>query len=121
MAETQKETIKLDATNKRLGRLASEIAVILMGKERADYAPNKVADVVVEVENVDQLDITEKRLNSKIYESFSGYPGGLKRVPMKRVIEKKGHEEILKQAVKGMLPKNKLQKQRLLNLTFTTK
>ena len=120
MTETNNSTktvIKLDAANKRLGRLASEIAVLLQGKDRADYAPNKVAPVEVVVSNINALEITEAK-KDKIYESYSGYPGGLKRRTLSQVVERKGVEEILRKAVNGMLPKNKLQKLRMQNLTI---
>ncbi len=116
----EKNQIKLDATGQRLGRLASEIAVILQGKGRADYAPNKVASVEVTVSNLDKLDLPDSKM-TKEYQSFSGYPGGLKISTMKQVVAKKGMEEILRKAVNGMLPKNKLQKLRMKNLIIEEK
>lgn len=114
--KSEMDQIKFDATDQRLGRLASAIAVALMGKDRSDYAPNKIAPVQVVVDNVDQLDISDKKASEKTYQSYSGYPGGLKEVSMNKVIEKKGKAEVLRKAVLGMLPKNKLQKPRILNL-----
>lgn len=115
---TNKEQIKFDATGKRLGRLASDIAVALMGKNRADYTPNKVANIEVVIDNIGQLDISDKKKSEKTYQSYSGYPGGLKEFPMSKVIDKKGYAEVLRKAVLGMLPKNKLQKRRMMNLTI---
>lgn len=100
--------INLDAKEKKLGRLASEIAVILMGKDEPDYTPNKVATVQVLVKNASLLDISKRKLDGKIYDSFSGYPGGRKEVLMRKLIEKGGYKIVLRNAVFGMLPKNKL-------------
>jgi large subunit ribosomal protein L13 len=107
-----------DAKDKKIGRLASEIAVVLMGKDDPNYAPNKVADVKVLVENASQLDISDKKMEQKIYDHYSGYPGGRKEIPLKRLIEKKGYGEPLRNAVYGMLPKNKLRDLMMKNLTI---
>jgi|SRR5690606_7999567 len=106
----------ISAKGKKIGRLASEIAVLLQGKNEPDYAPNKVGSVAVKVTEIDGLDISEKKKEQKTYHSYSGYHGGDKAEPLSRVLEKKGPEEVLRRAVKGMLPKNKLQKLRLQNL-----
>ena len=108
--------INLDAKDKKLGRLASEIAVILMGKNEADYAPNKVANVKVKVSNASLLNISQRKLDDKIYDTFSGYPGGRKEISMRKLIDKKGYGVILKNAVFGMLPKNKLRALMMKNL-----
>lgn len=118
MNPQEKNTITLDAAEQKLGRLASRVAVLLQGKDRADYAPNKVANVEVVIENIDQLAITDTQKGNKSYQSFSGYPGGLKTRSMQQIIDKKGYSEIFRTAVNGMLPKNKLQKLRLKNLTI---
>ncbi|MCK5589073.1 MAG: 50S ribosomal protein L13 [Candidatus Pacebacteria bacterium] len=107
---------KFDLTDKRIGRIATEIAVVLMGKNLPDYAPNVVAKVKVLVENASKLDICEKKKNSKVYDHYSGYPGGRKEILLKDLIEKKGYSEVLKNAVYGMLPKNKLRDQLMKNL-----
>jgi len=108
--------VKIDAKGQKLGRLATSIAMTLMGKDSPDHEAHKVADVKVEVENVSELDISDKRLESETHESYSGYPGGRKVRTWKEVAEKKGYAELLRAAVKGMLPKNKLQDRRLKNL-----
>lgn len=107
----------IDAKNQKLGRLASDIAMHLMGKHKVDFAKNKVGDVEVEVINASKLDIDPIKLKTKIYKKYSGYPGGQKEIKMGRMIEKQGFEGIIKIAVKGMLPPNKLRNKRLLNLT----
>ncbi|MEX0932284.1 MAG: 50S ribosomal protein L13 [Parcubacteria group bacterium] len=108
----------LDARGKRPGRLATEVAVLLMGKNRTDFARNKLPDVEVEVEGASLLNIDAKKREAKIYYHHSGYPGGLKPESMEKVIEKKGAKEVLRRAVSGMLPKNKLRAQMLKRLTI---
>ena len=105
-----------DAKGKKLGRLASQIAIILMGKDDPNFAPNKVASVKVMVENASKMDISEKKKEKKIYDHYSGYPGGRKEIPLKRLIEKKGYAAPLRNAVYGMLPKNKLRDLMMKNL-----
>lgn len=108
----------IDAKNKKMGRLASEIAVLLMGKDKPGFRRNVVSSNTVTVENVDLLDIDPKKMDQKVYSSYSGYPGGLKQRSMVNVIEKKGHSEVLKNAVYGMLPSNKLRPLMMKNLRF---
>jgi len=106
----------IDAKNKRLGKLASEIAVYLMGKNTVDFAKNVVADVHVTVENAEQMDITDKKKDQKYYLNYSGYPGGQKKEFMGHLLDRKGAEEIIKRAVSRMLPKNKLRDRMILNI-----
>jgi large subunit ribosomal protein L13 len=112
----QKHT--LDATGKKLGRLATEVAVLLMGKNRVDYARNKLPDVEVEVTGASKMSITEKKLKEKEYFRHSGYPGSLKAETMEHVVKTKGEKEVLRRAVSGMLPKNKLRAVMLKRLTI---
>ncbi|PIU42907.1 MAG: 50S ribosomal protein L13 [Parcubacteria group bacterium CG_4_9_14_0_2_um_filter_35_11] len=107
--------MKINATNKILGRLASEIAKILQGKDKPNFRPEKSGKEIVEVENVDKIKVTGKKLKEKIYYHYSGYPGGLKTITLEELI-KKNPAEVLKRAVLGMLPKNRLQKQRIKRL-----
>ena len=104
----QRDTHNLDATDQALGRLASQIAVLLRGKHKPEFEPNKDAGDMVVIENVDQLKFTGNKLNQKMYYHYSGYPGGLKEATLKQLLAKKGHGEVLKIAVWNMLPKNKL-------------
>ena len=106
----------INLKDKQLGRVASEIAMILMGKDTPEYAPNVVADVRVTVENVDDLAFTDKKLSDKQYQRYSGYPGGRKVFNMAHVVESHGASEVLRKAVYGMLPANKLRKIRMKNL-----
>lgn len=100
----------VDATNKSMGRVATEVAALLMGKNTTDFVRNEVPDIKVSIINASKITIpNQKKLLEKTYNSFSGYPGGLKQSTMAHVVSTKGYSEVLKQAVKGMLPKNRLQ------------
>jgi large subunit ribosomal protein L13 len=112
-------THTIDAQGKKIGRISTEAAKILMGKNSTAYAPNVVADVEVRIINAGKVDVTEKKLDQKIYKRYSGFPGGLIETSMKRLVEKKGMTEVFAIAIKGMLPKNKLQAQMLKNLVIT--
>jgi large subunit ribosomal protein L13 len=114
---TPKEYV-LDATAQKLGRLSSEIASILIGKKDPEYAPNKVVNARVIVRNASKLSIDQAKRNEKMYYHHTGYPGGDRHTPLKRILEKEGYEGVIRRAVKGMLPKNKLQKHRLMLLTI---
>lgn len=107
----------IDATNKKLGRVASEAAIYLIGKNNPKFVRNQVSGGKVEIVNASKADISEKRLMQKKYVRYSGYPGGLKAPSMKNVIEQKGYEEIFKLAVYGMIPSNKLRPIIMKNLT----
>jgi len=110
---------ELDAQNKRLGRVASEAAKLLMGKTSVDFARNTVADVKVTIKNASKVDILNKKMGDKVYKNYSGYPGGLKESGMKKVVKDKGMKEAFRIAVSGMLPKNKLRTRMMKNLTIT--
>lgn len=101
----------IDATGQPLGRLASEIACILRGKDNPNFAPNKIGGDSVLLKNADKVKITGNKLETKIYHHYTGYIGGLKSVPMGKMLAKKGIEEIIKKTVWGMLPINKLRSQ----------
>lgn len=109
----------IDASGKKLGRVASEAAVFLIGKDKPDFARNKVSGVAVEIVNASKADINERKLSDKKYVRYSGYPGGIKSPTMKNVIEKKGYAEIFTLAVYGMIPSNKLRAKIMKNLTVT--
>ncbi len=103
----ERKTHTIDAANRVLGRLATEIAVLLRGKNKPDFAPNKDMGDFVTVRNFSKIRITGKKFEQKIYYRHTGYLGGLKEVPLKKLFEK-DPAEVLKKAVFGMLPKNKL-------------
>jgi large subunit ribosomal protein L13 len=100
--------ITIDATNKKLGRLASELAILLMGKDLTDYARNKAPNRDIKVTGIDKLDIDERKKRTKEYTHYTGYPGGLKKETLGHLIARKGNAEALRKAVRGMLPSNKL-------------
>ncbi len=110
------QTHNLDATGKSLGRLATEIATLLRGKNRPEFMPNIYFGDKVVVNNVSKMKITGNKWNDKKYYRYSGYPGGLKEEKMKEVVSKKGYGEILKKAVWNMLPKNKLRQKMIKGL-----
>ena len=89
MEATKTEQHKINASGKRLGRVACEVAILLMGKHRSDAVRNTVVPVMVTVENVSKLDISEKKRGEKMYKKYSGYPGGLRIFSMQKLIEKK--------------------------------
>ncbi len=109
----------LDAQNKKLGRIASEAAKLLMGKNRTDFARNTMPDVKVKIVNAGKVDILNKKMGDKFYKTYSGYPGGLKERGMKKVVNDKGFKETFRLAVSGMLPKNKLRTRMMKNLIVT--
>ena len=101
----------VDATNVVLGRLATKVARMLIGKDKPSFTPYLDSGDHVVVINADKVRMTGNKVEQKIYHSHSGYPGGLKEVPAKRVRETKP-EWMVREAVLGMLPKNKLRARR---------
>ena len=115
--QLKKETHTIDATEKVLGRLATEIAILLRGKHKRDFVPHKEMGDFVIVKNIKKIKITGKKMEQKKYRRHSGYMGGLKEIPMKTVF-KKDPGEVLRKAVYGMLPKNKLRDRWIKRLKF---
>ncbi len=109
----------IDATGKSLGRLATEVATLLMGKNTPEFVRNSAPHVLVTVTNASKLKVAPQKLLEKTYKRYSGYPGGLKEETMAKVVEKKGYREVVATAVKGMLPDNKLKKDMMKHLTVT--
>ena len=101
----------VDAAGQVLGRVATRVARILIGKDKANYTPYLDCGDHVVVINADKIRLTGNKLEQKVYYSHSGYPGGLKEVPAKRVRQAKP-EWVVREAVLGMLPKNKLRARR---------
>lgn len=115
-----KNTVKhnwyvVDAEDKIVGRLASQIANIIRGKHKADFTPHVNGGDKVIVLNASKVRFTGKKLNEKKYVRHTGFPGGQRSRTAREMLEKKP-TEVLRNAVKGMLPKNKLQKPFLHNL-----
>lgn len=109
----------IDAQGKKLGRIASQAATILMGKNRPDFVRNAIPDVKLKITNSSKISITNKKMDQKVYKNYSGYPGGLKERSMKKVVEDSGMKEALRIAIKGMLPKNRLRDRMMKNLLIT--
>ena len=107
MKNTQRQIHTIDATNRPLGRLASEAALVLRGKDKADFLRNVDAGSFVQVVNFKAVKITGNKMEQKEYYKHSGYPGGLRTTKLKNLWEK-NPAEALRLAVYGMLPKNKL-------------
>jgi large subunit ribosomal protein L13 len=101
----------VDATGVVLGRLATKVARMLMGKDKPTFTPYLDSGDHVVVINADKVRMTGNKVEQKVYFSHSGYPGGLKQVPAKRVRESKP-DWMIREAVLGMLPKNKLRARR---------
>jgi large subunit ribosomal protein L13 len=101
----------IDATDKPLGRLATKAARILIGKDKVAFTPYLDSGDHLVVINADKIKMTGNKVEQKVYYSHSGYPGGLKAVPAKRVREAKP-EWVVREAIMGMLPKNKLRARR---------
>jgi len=111
--------MKWNATDKVLGRLASEIAMILMGKNKPNYTPFIDSGDFVIVTNATKVKVTGNKAKDKKYYSHSGYFGGLKETTFEKMIQTKP-EEVIKAAVKRMLPKNRLGRQMLSKLKIYT-
>ena len=101
----------IDATNQVLGRLATKAARLLIGKDKPVFTPYLDSGDHVLVINADKVKMTGNKVEQKVYHSHSGYPGGLKAVPAKRVRESRP-EWVVREAIVGMLPKNKLRARR---------
>ncbi len=106
----------IDATKRVPGRVATEVAVLLMGKNLTSFAKNKIPVVEVEVTNANAMVLEARKLRDKQYHNYSGYPGGLRSLSMGQVVDRFGPKEVLKRAVYGMLPKNKLRPKMMRNL-----
>ena len=105
--DVERNWFVVDATDKVLGRLATRIATVLMGKHRPTYTPHIDTGDFVVVLNAGAIKVTGKKREEIIYETYSGYPSGHKLIPFERVMQR-NPERILQAAVKRMMPKNAL-------------
>jgi large subunit ribosomal protein L13 len=105
----------VDAEGKTLGRLATQIANLLRGKGKPQYTPHVDTGDFVVVVNAEKIHVTGNKLDQKIYYRHSGYPGGLRERTLAEQLERRP-EEVLRKAVKGMLPKNKLAARQIVKL-----
>ena len=108
----------IDATGKRLGRLATEAAAVLLGKHAPDYARHMVEDVTVTITNVSKMDVSTKK-GTEIYQNYSGYPGGRRVETLDHLATRRGYAEVVRRTIGGMLPNNKLKKQLLKQLVIS--
>lgn len=113
--EFNRQWLLVDAENMVLGRLATQIANVLRGKHRPTYSPNVDTGDFVVVVNAEKITLTGNKSADKIYYSHTGFPGGIKSVSAGELLNKKP-EELIRKAVKGMLPKNKLARQMIKKL-----
>jgi large subunit ribosomal protein L13 len=109
-------TYTIDATDRTIGRVASEAAHALLGKRSVHFAKNQALPMQVIIQNASKLHLPARRVKGKIYTHYTGYPGGLREVRMDEMITKKGIEEVVKKTVDGMIPRNKLRALRMKNL-----
>ncbi|MDE2172831.1 MAG: uL13 family ribosomal protein [Patescibacteria group bacterium] len=106
----------IDAQGKKLGRVASEAASVLMGKNSAAFARNQIASVTVEIANAGRTDITAHKKASDSYVTYTGHRGGLNKESLGELIARQGMREVYQRAVRRMLPDNKLRDGRMKNL-----
>ena len=110
-----RKTYLVNASGKTLGRLASKVATVLIGKRKAVFAVDQISGDQVVVINAKEVYVTGKKATDKIYKHYSGYPGGHKTYSFEELLAKKP-EEIIERAVSRMLPKNKLGREMLRRL-----
>ncbi|MBQ8941792.1 MAG: 50S ribosomal protein L13 [Firmicutes bacterium] len=118
-AEIERKWYVVDAADHTLGRLASEVASVLKGKNKPTYTPHLDTGDYVIIINADKIKVTGKKLDQKLYRKHSEYTGGFKEVTLRQMLDKKP-EDVLVHAVKGMLPKNTLGKNMLKKLYVYT-
>lgn len=111
----ERKTYLFDAKGQILGRLSTQIARVLSGKNKVDYTPHIDGGDSVVVINAEKIVVTGNKLEGKIYHSYSGYPGGITSIKLKDLIEKDA-TKVIKNALYGMLPKNKLRDRRMKRL-----
>lgn len=114
-AEIERKWYVVDATDLTLGRLASEVAAVLRGKNKPIFTPHIDTGDNVIIINAEKIKVTGKKLDNKLYRRHSRYTGGFKEITLKEMLAKKP-EEVIRHAVKGMLPKNALGKNMLKKL-----
>ena len=109
-AEVRRDWYVVDATNKTLGRLSTEIALRLRGKHKPEYTPHVDTGDYIVVVNAEKVRVTGNKLEDKIYHHHTGYIGNLKSVPLKKMLDEHP-ERVIEKAVKGMLPRGPLGRQ----------
>ena len=102
----------VDAEGQTLGRLATRLADLLRGKGKADYTPHIDTGDFVVVVNAEKIRVTGNKLDSKVYWRHSGYPGGIRSRTLREMLDRQP-EEVIRKAVKGMMPRNRLSRQQM--------
>ena len=105
--EVEKKWYVVDADGKTLGRLSTQIATILRGKHKPEFTPHVDTGDFVVVVNAEKVVLTGKKLDQSFHTHYTGYPGGLRQIPLRRILAEKP-EQLIYNSVRGMLPKNKL-------------
>lgn len=119
MTKAQEDKSKtIDAKGKVLGRVASEAAVYLIGKDRPSFKREKYSGVPVKITNAGKIRITEKKLEEITHSKYSGYPGGLRTEKASFTAKTKGMKELVRLAIYRMLPGNKLRREMMKNLVI---
>lgn len=108
--EVQRQWYVVDAAGQTLGRLATEVARVLCGKHKPIYSPSVDAGDFIIIINAAKIHVTGRKLDQKIYYRYTGYPGGLRQVKLRNLLAKHP-ARVIKHAVRGMLPKNRLGRQ----------
>lgn len=108
----------IDATGQTPGRLATQVATLLMGKHRPDFDPSRDLGDMVEISNASRMRYTGRKLEQKLYQRHTGYPGGVRTEKLSDLAENEP-SEVLRRAIRGMLPKNRLQDARMKRLTIS--
>ena len=109
--------VTIDATNKTLGRVASEAAKVILGKHKTSFVKNAVVGEEVTVTNASRIRVSGAKRSDMKYVRYSGYPGGQKIETYAMLVARRGEGEAIRRAVLGMLPKNRLQAKRIKLLT----
>ncbi len=117
--DTPQTEYTIDAKGKRLGRVASEAASVLLGKHSPAFEKHTVFPVTVTITNARLLDVSEKKRMQEVYKTYSGYPGGQRVETLGHLADRRGYQEALTRTIAGMLPRNKLRKLRMQNLVIS--
>lgn len=107
----------IDAQGKKIGRIATQAAAILLGKHSASFAKNKVSADTVEIINAARVDVTLRKKTNEKYVTYTGFRGGLKSESLGELINRRGMTEVFKRAITRMLPNNRLRDERIKNLS----
>lgn len=113
--DVRRQWVEVDAEDMVLGRLASQVARVLRGKNKVTFTPHVDTGDFVIVVNAEKIRLTGNKLDDKVYYRHSGYPGGIKSMTAREMLEKKP-DQLVRKAVRGMLPKNRLGRQMLSKL-----